>query len=638
MATQTGPAAFPPYVAAQLHCHSSIEGPASIGAHCYEAARAGVEVVWLTDHDTRISLCIGGPFLEGFDFESPALTSSVERAASGGKVVQRRVGWYVLRQDEDLAGSRAALSRERCYRGTQSLCLEASAVATDDAWRSLVLEFKADAKLHGRPLLAGPTVGLAVFREPRRSSGGGAPPGEVSPGGEATAEAWLDLVLSEQPPDLRQGRLRFLLASDGVGPDGAPLATQDVEDERRYRTHLTPLPGPPGTWTRHELRPAESAEAGGLGGVDNALTGLRLGLRVRRGGHLRLYLDDLTLAHECAGDELHARQRALARTLGQRHGVTCHVAQEISQAGQHKNAWGAVVPLLDYPAQPTGYTHEQGVDWARRHGGVFSLNHPFSAYNRVELDDPARERILAEMIERYAGSRASGADTLEVGFPAGRHGFDLDHYLRLWDGLSRRGVIVTGSGSSDAHSARVGWQNGNNFATRIRADSTAEETLVAGLRSGDVYMVDPVLFRSRLRFGDRAGHRMGQVVGFGAGGEREVGAAGESEVEVALDRARPNWSLFWVVNGARGPAIALGAGAVRQGLTVPLGEPAFVRAEIWDRGRTADGAAAEPGTAGRGRCIALTNPIWYVPRQALDSVPAERREQRQNRRRPGMGE
>ncbi|HEY8200094.1 MAG TPA: hypothetical protein VII47_01935, partial [Actinomycetota bacterium] len=61
---------FPRYVGAQLHCHSSIEGPASIGAHCYEAARAGVDVVWLTDHDTRISLSIGGPFIDRFDFEA----------------------------------------------------------------------------------------------------------------------------------------------------------------------------------------------------------------------------------------------------------------------------------------------------------------------------------------------------------------------------------------------------------------------------------------------------------------------------------------------------------------------------------------------------------------------------------------
>jgi hypothetical protein len=250
VATQTGPTAFPRYVAAQLHCHSSIEGPASIGAHCYEAARAGVEVVWLTDHDTRISLCIGGPFLEGFDFESPALTGSVERAASGGRVVQRSVGWHVLRQDEDLAECRAALSRERCYRGTQSLCLEASAGASDDAWRSLVLEFKADAKLHSRPLLAGPTVGLAVFREPR---GSGGPPGEGAAGGEATAEAWLDLLLSEQPPDLRQGRLRFLLASDGAPRDADDA--EDAEDAEARRTSNATAP----TW-----RPSRARRGPGL--------------------------------------------------------------------------------------------------------------------------------------------------------------------------------------------------------------------------------------------------------------------------------------------------------------------------------------------------------------------------------------
>ena len=154
-----------------------------------------------------------------------------------------------------------------------------------------------------------------------------------------------------------------------------------------------------------------------------------------------------------------------------------------------------------------------------------------------------------------------------MGFPAGRHGFDLDHYLRLWDGLSRRGVIITGSGSSDAHSARVGWQNGNNFATRIRADSTVEEALVAGLRSGNVSMADPILFRPRLRFGDHAGHRMGQVVGLG---EARAGAGGEARVEIALDRARPSWALRWVVNGERRPEIALQEGRCARGWRYPL--------------------------------------------------------------------
>src|SRR5689334_1745937 len=115
---------FPRYVNAQLHCHSSIEGPASIGAHCYEAHRAGVEVVWLTDHDTRIALTAGGPFIDRFDFEAPDLVTTVERTATGGGIVHRNVGWHVLRRDPELTCAEASLTRARCYTGSQSLCLE----------------------------------------------------------------------------------------------------------------------------------------------------------------------------------------------------------------------------------------------------------------------------------------------------------------------------------------------------------------------------------------------------------------------------------------------------------------------------------------------------------------------------------
>ncbi|HEV2123553.1 MAG TPA: hypothetical protein VGW38_12360, partial [Chloroflexota bacterium] len=364
---------FPQYVAAQLHCHSSIEGPASIGAHCYEAKRAGVDVVWLTDHDTRISLCIGGPFVDRFDFESPELLTSVERKAPGGRSVQRGVGWSIARRDERLAKGLAALTREQCYRGTQSLCLEAVAVSADASldqvgqqsggeWQYLEVEFKAEGKIHSRPLLSDVTIGIAVRLEAVSST---------------DAEAWLDLLLSEQPPDLRSGRLRYTFTP--------PLALED--DSARYNTKIVPLTCPTGAWVRHELRPADEAAGDGLGGEDNAITGVRLGVRVRSGGHVRLYVDDLTVTHQFSGDALHARQRALARELAATHGVVCHVAQEISQAGQHKNAWGEGVPLLDYLGQPSGFSHEEGVEWARRHNAVFSLNHPFSKYAKPEIDD-----------------------------------------------------------------------------------------------------------------------------------------------------------------------------------------------------------------------------------------------------------
>ena len=597
---------FDRYVSAQLHCHSSIEGPASIGAHCFEAKRAGVEVVWITDHDTRISLDIGGPFVDRFDFEDPEIWSSVLRCRAGGREGRIGVGWEVSHQDPGFDGG-ASLTTETCYRGTQSLCLQGkvnpdapahvptTGPATDqDDWQYLMLDFKADSKMHSRPLFSGAKLGIAVRLDDATTH---------------DAEAWLDLTLTEQPPDLKLSRLRYLLWGDP-----AAHVLHPRRDELRHRVRPLPLKSAPGAWTRHEIDPPRDADATALdgqhlGGTDNAMTGVRLTLRVRRAGRLLLHVDDLTIAHEVAGNDLRARQRVLAGELAARHGVVCHIAQEISRAGQHKNVWGTGVPLLDYASARGGFTHDQGVQWARKHGGVFSLNHPFSKYNRVELDDPQRELLLEEMIQTYVDSGASGADTLEVGFPAGRHNFTLDHYLRLWDGLSRAGVVIAGSGSSDAHSARVGWQNGNNFATHIRADTTDEAALLTGLRARDLYPADPVRFRSKLSFTDDAGHRMGEVV--------PVRAAEEHEARLSLDRARPSWHLVWVLNGERRPAVRLPEGAVTETLRFDTRAdvPTWVRAEIWDPGHAPDGTALETPAANplQGRCIAFTNPIWYLP-------------------------
>jgi hypothetical protein len=605
------------YVRAQLHCHSSIEGPASIGAHCYEASRAGVDVVWLTDHDTRISLCMGGPFIDRFDFDTPDLSTIVERAAPRGRTVQRAVGWSILRQDETLARAAMAASREQAFTGEQSMLLEAAAPDAEAGhdWQYYVVDFKADAKMHSRPLLSDATVCIALRLETPDTR---------------DAQAWFDLVLSEQPPDLKQGRLRYLLSANGAA--ASTVGDHPLEDAERYQTRIVPLSVPTGEWQRHELRPASDA-ARELGGEDNALHGLRIGARVRRGATLRLFVDNLTLGHRYEWRELHDRQRAVARTIAERYGVVCHVAQEISQAGQHKNAWGAHVPLLDYPGNPHGFSHEEGVAWAKQHGAVFSLNHPFSDYNRKELDEAAQEEALAKKIETYAGMRGSGANTLEVGFPAGRHGFDLVHYLRLWDGLLRAGVYIMGSASSDAHSARVGWQGGNNMCNAIRSDGTDEASLLTGLRAGNVYMVDPLRFRSQLAFKDGAGHRMGQVVALDGNGGAASGDGHEVTLTVAA--AQPHWQVYWVVDGVRREAVPAGEGTVNHRLAVDAGHTTFVRAEVWNPMLDATGTtpvegdppAPKTGPAGVvpvGRCLALTNPIIYHHGPLPEDVSAER--------------
>jgi hypothetical protein len=124
---------------------------------------------------------------------------------------------------------------------------------------------------------------------------------------------------------------------------------------------------------------------------------------------------------------------------------------------------------------------------------------------------------------------------------------------------------------------------------------------------------------------------------------RDLSTAGrppepEAEVELALEHAQPHWRLHWVVDGERRPAIPLAAGPTTHRLRVPIARHTFVRAEIWDTTRTPTGdqlqntapspvpeaderAGSQVGDTASfgghsdptGRCIALTNPIWYVP-------------------------
>ena len=42
------------YKSVFCHLHSICEGPASVAWNCYAAKKAGVDMVWISDHDSRI--------------------------------------------------------------------------------------------------------------------------------------------------------------------------------------------------------------------------------------------------------------------------------------------------------------------------------------------------------------------------------------------------------------------------------------------------------------------------------------------------------------------------------------------------------------------------------------------------------
>lgn len=231
-------------------------------------------------------------------------------------------------------------------------------------------------------------------------------------------------------------------------------------------------------------------------------------------------------------------------------------------------------------------------------------------------------------MERYVRAQLHCHSSIEGPASIGAHCYEA----------SRAGVYIMGTASSDAHSARVGWQGGNNMATAIRADGTDEAALLAGLRAGNVYMADPHRFRSQLAFKDDAGHRMGQVVALDADGSGtgSASSAAGHEVTFTVESAQPHWQVYWVVDGVRQEPIPAGEGTVNHRLTVDGGRTTFVRAEVWNPMLDAtgtmpvEGPPPAPGTgpAGvvpAGRCLAITNPIIYHRGPPPDDVTPERR-------------
>ena len=109
-------------------------------------------------------------------------------------------------------------------------------------------------------------------------------------------------------------------------------------------------------------------------------------------------------------------------------------------------------------------------------------------------------------------------------------------------------------------------------------------------------------FKGELSFKTMDGANMGQVMEFGAE---------ESEKTVCLNitGAPESAKLVWVINGVRQNEISTGA-TVQERLRVPMSRDInFVRAEMY---------------AEDGRCIMLTNPIYFVKKGSVD-IPAERK-------------
>ncbi len=595
------------YYSVHLHMHSCHEGMASMAGHLYEASRLGLAAIWFTDHDTLMGKYPAR--IASFDFaageilqiDQAATQAAIDRSLAGKLENLARLG--ISLDDAALAQSRQSyLPKAQVRQGWQSEktepaarswleiqphgfakarpCLQFRAKAGPAAdWQSARIRLLVSGKRQQRSLLADVLLKLVCRIE--------LPPGPDS-------RLLIRLHLSQQPPLHKHSQIIYVLG------DPAGLADD--------YTGVVELKNSTQGWQELELPLTEDAKKQpASGGADNAFDTISLELQARKGQELAIWLDRLTIESEVEDDPgsgfepMRQRQQKLADSLGQKYGVLAIVGNEITGAGPHKNSFCTHVPVINYQARQHQVSQDQAIAWVKAHKGIFAINHPFAQWNQLDLKEAEKQAALADLVQQHLASQAYGADLIEIGFPEGRYGFSLAQHLQLWDQLSLNGIFITGYGCSDNHRNDANWYEGNNFAAWIYADQLTEKELTRSMARGRLYTGDPTFIKGDLEFATKEGQVMGQVVAV---------QKANYALQFSLTRTSPGWTVRWIQDGvlARQEQITKDSCSSEFSLTVQR-QLHFVRLEIYND---------------KGRCILLTNPIYFVKGQDLP-VPTERR-------------
>ena len=584
------------YYAVPLHMHSCFEGQASMRGHMRQAQKLGMEYIWITDHDFLMGRSEN--WVEGLSFSDGVLVKSEDEAITKKKIKKMYdlfmpFGTTIDAEDaektynsiaENLKNVKSFRLKEdnlQCILSVEEnsqnkKCMKIAAKADDSVdWQKSVIEFTASGSRVQHTLRCSLLADVTIRF-----------PLEIC--GEPDEDVRISFCtkMSLQYPDFQNAGLRYVIgevaASKGDLVPELPLSFVNGEEIC--------------------LRLSEDAKQHVRGGLDNAIFKFWIEIELRKGKQLEVFMGDFLVERKYEYEEVVKRQRALAAQIGKECGVTPIVTNEITSAGQHKISFCTKVPVIDYSDGPK--THEYAVDWVKKHGGIFSLNHPFFDWIRVPVKREDKAVIIENIARHYLKNACWGASMMEVGFPMGRDHFEYKDYLTLWDKLSEAGMFISGYGDSDNHDNVRGWFDGNNFCAFLYSEDPGEDSFVEAMKCGNLFTADPVQFKGELRFETTEGACMGQVVEFD-------GTIQEKTVCLNIADAPENAKLIWVINGLRQDEIAVNS-EVKECIRVPLNRNInFVRAELY---------------AESGRCIMLTNPIYFVKEGSVQ-IPKARRVQ-----------
>lgn len=579
--------ALPPWSMA-LHIHSSFsEGGGSMEAQLQQAAANGVDVLWWTDHDWRMSAY---SYRQVVHFDS--MTGEMEqgeawnwRRTTDGALASSTVGIVTKPVSPLDPSAKGAARLAATSSGTARAEVRLTGVQERDRYRRSI---------------AGLTLQIEVY------------PQAIGP------NAYLEFNLEGSYRPARAGRragntnLSYRIGGSGVA--GSRVANG--------RFGVVTLAAEPGRWNSLTLRPIADARAiwPDIDGRDISLLNLSLAAVSTRSAPSAGVFDFLRFRREDTGGNTPlAEQRSMA--AGYRASfpsVQSHVGSEVSYLNPHVNWYGGRVALTDYAKS----AHDLGAPFdaatigaVHRSGGIASYNHPYGPTGGAPLSVPAQEARRRTVTAKLLTGRALGADILEVGYRLRGH-VTMARHVAAWDTCSRNGLYLTGSGTSDDHNGQ-GWAGlTNRFLTYAWAPSRSEDDLVAALAAGRIFIAEIGSFAGALDLSVDGGHPMGSVSTSSAASRRVLitahGLPRGSRLQVVtgpVDHAGPAVPDPGTRIAASWPAAALRSGRVAY--TCPTTTPAFLRTQVVDAG---------------GTLIGVSNPVWLLRGDGGSTdVPAPRR-------------
>ena len=538
---------FVPAWSVQLHAHGSFsEGLGSIDSHSFEAQSLGVDAIWWSDHDFRIT---SYKHVDHFGFEG--LSEPIDANETWSVELRRHADdTKMINVMTAYPGSTASFVPD-ATQGAYSLRLRTQ--HDGDEFRTFPCVLSASRTIDRRPLAGGVTIRAAIR------------PLTI----DENARAYVRFVVSEHAPreglSMKPYSVRYYLSET---------------DEEAYRdgtTYHVPLAFESGEWNRLEFPLSRDVERGFpfIVARDNALYRIIVGVEARGGATAEAAFDDLVIEHTRRGHDMFALQSEVLDEVGELYpDVRQLQGVEVSFASRHLNEFSRRTDLLDYDAitaaTPPDPKDDRMLDEAafrrevtraavaacHERGGLISYNHLFG----VALENSPMRRSRREQLSRLVRNQVFGVDILEVGY-RDRGGASLDDHLWVWDRLALAGFRLVGTGVSDTHGGPEERWSGrpNNFVSWIYGAEPTKADFLGGLAAGRVFFGDIELWDGTLDLVTARGFRMGQEL---------VTDRATLEIEALVTGHDAGDELVFVVRGEEVSRHALAAGDERVAITL----------------------------------------------------------------------